>query len=340
VPAGIDCPATCTAAFAPDTQVTLTAIAAPGSRVLGWAGATNCPGATPCSLTMAATSSVLAGLGTDSGRSLRFYGNGSAAPGLDRVAVALEPAGRPANVGAGDFTVELWLKAAIGNDSSATCIDANEAWIGGNIVLDRDTFGNGDHGDFGLSLMSGRLAFGISRGAMGTTLCGSTDLRDGRWHHVAVTREAASGQAELWLDGVLHAQGSGPVGDISYRAGRPTSWPWDPFLVFGAEKHDVGPAYPSWSGWLDEVRLSTGMRYGAPFTPPLALSADAVTVGLYRFDEGAGTTVFDESGRVGGPDHGERRVGGQPAGPCWSDDTPALGRMFGGDFEASGCPTP
>jgi len=340
IPAGIDCPGTCVASFPPHTAVTLTAVPAPGSRALGWAGTGSCPGAGPCTLSLDAPASVHAGFGLAAGRSLRFFGNGSAAPGLDRVAVTLEPAGRPANLGAGDFTIELWLKAAGGNDSAATCLDVNDAWIEGNIVLDRDTFGDGDHGDFGLSLMAGRLAFGIGRGEAGTTVCGGTDLRDGRWHHVAVTRDAGNGVVRLWLDGTLHAQGSGPTGDVSYRAGRPTAWPWDPFLVLGAEKHDVGPTYPSWTGWLDEVRLSAGRRYEAPFTPATGLAADASTLALYRFDEGAGVMVFDESGRSGGPDHGERRLGGAPAGPCWSDDTPALSRVFGDGFEIPGCPFP
>ena len=43
----------------------------------------------------------------------------------------------------------------------------------------------------------------------------------------------------------------------------------DPFLVIGAEKHDAGSLYPSYRGWIDEVRLSTVRRYtGSGFTRP------------------------------------------------------------------------
>lgn len=64
-------------------------------------------------------------------------------------------------------------------------------------------------------------------------------------------------------------------------------WPADPTRVFGAEKHDAGSAYPSFDGWLDDVRISTGVRYTAPFARPGApLVIDATTADLYRFDEG------------------------------------------------------
>jgi hypothetical protein len=58
-PAGIDCGATCTAAFDQNTQVTLTATRAVGSRFSGWSG--NCTGtASTCTLTMDASKAVAA----------------------------------------------------------------------------------------------------------------------------------------------------------------------------------------------------------------------------------------------------------------------------------------
>ncbi|HJR01551.1 MAG TPA: PASTA domain-containing protein, partial [Methylomirabilota bacterium] len=57
-PAGIECGATCTHAFALGTQVTLSATAAAGSTFAGWSGA--CSGTGPCTLTMNADQSVTA----------------------------------------------------------------------------------------------------------------------------------------------------------------------------------------------------------------------------------------------------------------------------------------
>jgi glucose/arabinose dehydrogenase len=256
------------------------------------------------------------------GFSLRFRGTG--ANDVDRVKIRLDAPARPLDVG-GDFTLEWWMKAAAGN-ASGTCATGADAWIFGNILFDRDVFGNGDLGDYGVSLFGngGRLAFGAAVGAAGNTICGVTNVADGAWHHVAVVRRASNGLLRLFVDGRLDAQGSGPLGDLGYRNGRSTSYPnSDPFLVIGAEKHDAGAQFPSYHGWIDEVRISDVERYSAPFVPNAApLAADADTVALYHFDEGNGDVVFDESGAAGGPSDGVRRYGGNPAGPDWSTDTP------------------
>jgi hypothetical protein len=266
--------------------------------------------------------------------SLRFFGNGVAAPTLDRVVVPLDAPARPIDVGAGDFTIELFLKAPLGsNGSTVACTAANDAWIFGNIVVDRDIFGPGDFGDFGLSLMRGKAAFGVADASSGATACGATDLRDGAWHHLALTRRESDGLVQVYLDGFLDGQAAGPAGNLSYRDGR-SGETWDPYLVFGAEKHDAGAEFPSFSGWLDEVRVSTVRRYTAAFVPPSwPFATDPATAALYHFDEGSGTVALDSSGVSGGPSHGERRVGGSPAGPVYSGDSP-FAVLFADGFES------
>ena len=106
---------------------------------------------------------------------------------------------------------------------------------------------------------------------------------------------------------------------MSYRDARTTTFENDPFLVLGAEKHDDGPVFPSYSGLMDELRVSTTVRYTSSFARPLQLLvADAPTVALYRFDEGSGTVLTD----VTGGNHGTVQVGGNPSGPVWSTDRP------------------
>ena len=254
------------------------------------------------------------------GSSLHFFGTGSG--DVDRVKFPLDAPPHAIDVG-GDLTLELWMKTAAGN-TSGTCATGNDGWINGNIIVDRDVFGPGDHGDYGLSLFGsgGRLAFGVSVGGAGNTICGSHNVADGAWHHVAATR-AASGALALWVDGQLDGSGSGPAGDVSYADGRTTMHPADPFLVLGAEKHDAGAGFPSYHGWVDELRLSTIIRYAAPFTRPSApWTTDAGTVGLWHFDEGNGETIVDSSGINGPSNDGVRRVGGPSNGPQWSTDVP------------------
>ncbi|ABU59996.1 LamG-like jellyroll fold domain-containing protein [Roseiflexus castenholzii] len=250
-----------------------------------------------------------------SGYALRFYGNGSG--DIDRVKVRIDPQ-VPADVG-GDFTIEFWLKTtATGGSCSPGA--SGDGWIAGRTIIDRDVYGNGDYGDYGISLAAGRICFGVERGATGTTIYGSTNVANGQWRHIAVTRNTSSGQMRIFVDGQLDVQGTGPAGDISYRDGRATAYPnSDPFLVFGAEKHDAGSEYPSYAGLLDDIRISNGVRYTGAFTRPTAPHAvDGQTVALYRFDEGSGTTISDATG--GSP--GVRQLGGSPAGPVYVTDTP------------------
>jgi Laminin G domain. len=227
----------------------------------------------------------------------------------------------PVNIGATDFTIEFWLRFQAGQNPSGPCQESGDNWINGNIIFDRDIFGGGDYGDFGISLYGGRIAFGVNNGSSGYTICGNTALAADTWHHIAVVR-LTSGQMRIFVNGVLDRQYNGPAGNVSYRVGRgitDNQWYNEPFLVIGAEKHDYDRnTYPSFSGWVDEVRISNIARYASNFTPPNApFTPDANTVGLYHFDEGSGTVVQDSSGAAGGPSHGQRRVGGPNNGPTY-----------------------
>ena len=55
-PAGIDCPTTCSALFAPNSKVSLTAIAGTGDYFSGWGG--SCTGASACTVTLTAAETV------------------------------------------------------------------------------------------------------------------------------------------------------------------------------------------------------------------------------------------------------------------------------------------
>jgi hypothetical protein len=250
------------------------------------------------------------------GRSLRFYGNGR--DGIDRVRIPLTP-NRTVDVG-GDFTIEWWMKVA-GPLTGDSCGTAEAGWIYGNILLDRDVYGRGDYGDYGISVFGGgggRIAFGVTRGSNGVTLCSTVGVADGAWHHIAVTRSSSSGALAIYVDGQPRGTSNGPTGDVSYRDGR-SGAANDPYLVIGAEKHDAGSQFPSYPGWVDELRISRTVRYTSAFQPPrTALAADGTTVALYHADEGSGTVLHDATGA----NNGSLIVGGSPVGPVWSTDSP------------------
>lgn len=261
---------------------------------------------------------------------LRFGGTASAA--VDRVRIPLDGPPRAADVGAGDFTLEWWLKADPGQNMTwtltqtitATC-GVNDGWLNGSVLFDRDVWGAGDYGDYGVALVDGRLAVGANNGLAGDTLCGQTPLADGHWHHVAVTRRRLDGWLRIYVDGRLDVEADGPDGDISYRDGRTPdpAGEADPYLVIGGRKVASDPdRRPAFSGWLDEVRVSTTLRYTdttAAFTPTLRFTPDAATAALFHFDDALAP------GRCAGPVYDAAPVAAPADGRCLADAAPAGG---------------
>lgn len=268
--------------------------------------------------------------------SLRFYGNG--VNDIDRVKIQVDNPnnsnpGPPVDVGATDLTFEWWMKALPGeNNAGAITCGANYHWIYGNTIFDRDRYNQVR--TYGISMADGRITFGLTGNYTGSyTLCATSRVDDGAWHHIAVERRRSDGYLWIYVDGQLEAQANGPDGDISYPDnGTPDSYCGpsgddacvnDPYLVIGAEKHGVGPGFPSYSGWLDEIRVSNTLRYASTFAPATSpFVTDGSTVGLYHLDEGAGDSANDVAGFPGGPGNGVRYFGGSPAGPIWSTDNP------------------
>jgi hypothetical protein len=257
---------------------------------------------------------------------LRFFGTGSG--DIDRVKIPLDNPHRTLDVG-DDFTIEFWLKAAHGSNTSPACAErsSQDTWTNGNIILDRDIFGDGDHGDYGISLAGGQIAFGVAVGSSRRTICGTSDLRDGQWHHIAITRQSSSGQMRIFVDGQLQGSQNGPTGNLSYRDGRSTSYSNDPFLVIAAEKHDYDPStYPSFSGWIDELRISTTIRYTTPsFTrPSQPFTTDSATVLLFHFDGAPGACSGAVNDASGQNNPGECKFGGNAPqqGPLYVLESP------------------
>jgi hypothetical protein len=273
------------------------------------------PATSPSSSPATADTSPLRGF------SLRFHANTSA--DVDQVKVPIDPH-VAADVGR-DVTIEFWIKSEAGSNTTATCQAGSDGWTYGNTILDRDVSGDGDFGEYGVSLSGGRIAFGVGRAGRSQTICGLIDVADGRWHHVALTRRALDGQMRVYVDGTESGQGVGPAGDISYRDGRPTAASQDPYLVVGAAKQDTTEFRPGFSGWLDDLRISSKMRYTVPFDrPDSPFTPDAETALLLHFDEGpagpCASTVLDTSGRGV---HGQCRHGGDATpGPAYATDVP------------------
>lgn len=99
-----------------------------------------------------------------------------------------------------DFTIAFWVKT--------TATGGTGQWYNGVGLVDGEM--PGQTNDFGVALVGGKAAFGV--GNPDTTIVSTGAVNDGQWHHIAATRDAATGQMKLFRDGVLEASAVGPTG--------------------------------------------------------------------------------------------------------------------------------
>ncbi len=59
-------------------------------------------------------------------------------------------------------------------------------------------------------MVNGKLVLGV--GNPDATIASSVNVNDGAWHHVAATRNNASGAMAVYVDGTLSGSGTGPTG--------------------------------------------------------------------------------------------------------------------------------
>ncbi len=95
-----------------------------------------------------------------------------------------------------DFTIEYWVKT--------TQTAPGGQWYAGNGIVDAEVAGVNN--DFGTSLATNKIAFGI--GAPDVTISSTTAINNGAWHHVAATWVRSSGAMKLYIDGNLEATGT------------------------------------------------------------------------------------------------------------------------------------
>jgi len=111
-------------------------------------------------------------------------------------------------------------------------------------------------------------------------ISGTTDLRDGTWHHIRWTRDG-SNDNKLWVDGVQ--EGNTVNSSVTVTGTAYIGWDNNPNEIM--------------KGTMCDLRISDIARNSTSFTPPPrgSLSNDANTVRLWKMDESTGATLTDSS---------------------------------------------
>lgn len=172
----------------------------------------------------------------------------------------------PASV-SGDFSLAWWMKT--------TASGATGQWYLGKSIIDAEV--PGVAADWGISLSGNKVGFGI--GNADKTILSTSDINDGTWHHIAVTRVSATGAMRIYVDGALQASDTGPVGPRNAAAG----------LRLGSSLYGGN----FFAGAIDDLKVfnyALGANHVTSIVSPAAAPFTAADIGAPGSDGYSGTT--------------------------------------------------
>ena len=176
-------------------------------------------------------------------------------------------------------------------------------------IIDKDANPEPEGGDWNIGITDEGNILAVFRKESGddqgyNNFTSTTQINDGTWHSVIITRESSSGLAEIWIDGVLDASdASGPLGEI-YN---------DSDLNIGRRDNTQGEFF---NGLLDNVSIwgriiNNQEKQDYPSYQITGTEVDLIS--YWNFNEGFSNIVED----IGGSDNE-----GLIFGATWSEDAP------------------
>ncbi len=218
----------------------------------------------------------------------------------DHAVLDFQTFGRPLPNGTEEFTFEAWIYPTTPSDNGNTLLtilhqqafmlivnDGLQPWL--NAVANRLNI-EPPKGDL-ILLMNAYID-----GEFGLIFPVPIPLEPNQWHHIAY--QSNGDQTTMIVNDFVAIRALGdPLGhDKDPRALRPLG-----FVLGGFGKiieEPGGPNYASFTGYIDEVRISTEARYDIKkkdFMPDDKFKNDAKTAALWHFDEPSGTREFSDA---------------------------------------------
>jgi hypothetical protein len=189
-----------------------------------------------------------------------------------------------------EFTIEFWFRSSGIDESVVPLIISDQNGAARYISMVNDGTNTGTIG------LYDRYGWDVNSVVVAQWV---PDVFNGLWHHLAAVRTPGV-STKLYLDGNLIGTGypqSYSLGETFVRIG--SDYPTESIIVMGLRRmSDDNPGEilaPSFHGAIDEVRLSRTARYQEEFVPEKDFEFDLDTLAYWKFNDGSGTNVLDET---------------------------------------------
>ena len=216
------------------------------------------------------------------------------------------------DIGSTSSTVSMWVKVPVVGEGNLTADERVGILLGNQW---RIPYSNWEIHD------DGQIRILWNGGGEKKNLFGSSDLRDGKWHHIAFVRDVDNDSLKGYVDGVAEIDENDDGTNITFS---------DAFYI-GSDYRQGGASKNPFHGLIDELQIWDIARtqaqiiadYKTGITNPYSNS----NLKLYlRMNNGMGTTVFD---------HSSNMVHSPITSATWTDESSSWSTTLGTEGEAS-----
>ena len=184
------------------------------------------------------------------------------------------------NIGNTSSTIEAWVKAPIiGNGNLVE---------GERVGIILGNWGaSGDPNNVALELYSsGQVRYYWNNGEV--DLRGTTDLRDGSWHHLAAVRDILNNKMIVYIDGIVEIENPGCGTDINIINTH----------RIGIDNRTWATGIPYFHGEIDEVRVWNIARTQTEIRESICEDVTGSTglLSYYKMSDDSGTSLTDNTG--------------------------------------------
>ena len=221
----------------------------------------------------------------------------------DHAVLDFETFGRPLPNGTKEFTVEAWVYPTTPPDNGNTLLTILHQQVRMLIVNDEfQPYLNDLANLLNIDPPKGDLILLMSayiEGDFGETIPFPISLVPNQWHHIAY--QSNGDRTTMIVNDFVAIRPLGdPLGhDKDPRAWRPLDFVLGGFgKILKAANHPLAKSWGSFTGYIDEVRISTEARYDVEkkdFMPDGKFKNDVKTAALWHFDEPGGTQKFSDA---------------------------------------------